>query len=78
MFVIRRLLTAYPRAHVHVNANFSDGASIGRLHIPTRRVPLELVIRHLITDWDVQPKNDGWQAILEESIQGFDDRRTVD
>jgi hypothetical protein len=69
---------AYPKAHVHVNGVFPGGASIGPLHIPSRRVPLELVAQHLITDWDVQPKNDGWQAILEESIRGFDDRRRVD
>ncbi|MGH2845607.1 MAG: hypothetical protein ACRDL0_06230 [Thermoleophilaceae bacterium] len=34
----------YPPAHVHVNAVFRDGSAAGRLHIPTRRVPLELVV----------------------------------
>ncbi len=58
---------AYPRAHVHVNAAFADGATAGRLHIPTRRLPLELVVRHLITDWNVKPRTPGWEAILDES-----------
>lgn len=64
---------AYPRAHVHVNATFADGAPVGRLHVPTRRVPLELVIRHLITDWNVKPRSEDWEAILEESVAGFGD-----
>ena len=62
---------AYPRAHVHINAAFADGAPVGRLHVPTRRVPLELVIRHVITDWNVKPRTEDWEAILEESAQGF-------
>jgi hypothetical protein len=47
---------AYPLAHLHVNAEFVESASaVGRLdktpshlHIPTARVPLELVLWHLI------------------------------
>jgi hypothetical protein len=69
---------SYPRAHIHVNATFADGMSAGGLHIPSRRVPLELVARHLIAEWGVQPKHDDWQTVLEESVQGFDERRTVD
>jgi hypothetical protein len=60
--------SAYPRAHVHVNGKFPDEAPIGRLHIPTRRMSLELIVRHLITDWDVKPRSDGWEAILDDSI----------
>jgi len=66
---------AYPRAHVHVNGKFPDEVSIGRLHIPTRRMPLELIVRHLITDWDVKPRSDEWEAILDESVESFDERR---
>jgi len=29
---------AYPLAHLHVNAAFADGSTVGRLHIPTRAV----------------------------------------
>jgi hypothetical protein len=63
---------AYPRAHLHINATFADGEPVGRLHIPTRRVSLELVIRHLITDWGVKPRAEDWEAILDESVAGFD------
>jgi hypothetical protein len=63
---------AYPRAHVHVNATFADGAPVGRLHVPTGPVGLELVIRHLITDWGVKPRSDDWETILDESVAGFD------
>jgi hypothetical protein len=68
----------YPRAHVHVNALFPDGSSSARLHIPSRRVPLELVLWHLISDWGVQPKSSDWEALLEASVEGFDSRRTGD
>jgi hypothetical protein len=66
---------SYPRAHLHVNGSFSDGAPAGRLHIPTERLSLELVVRHLITDWDVKPRSDDWEAILDESAEGFGERR---
>jgi hypothetical protein len=65
----------YVRAHVHVRGAFPDGKQAGGLHIPTRRVPLELVLWHLIADWDVKPKRDDWQQQLEASIDGFDGKR---
>lgn len=68
---------AYPLAHVHVNGEFASGQPINRLHIPTRRVPLELVVWHLIAEWGIVPKADDWQAILRESVEGFDERRTA-
>jgi len=61
-----------------VNATFEGGESAGRLHIPTRRVPLELVIWHLVAEGWVTPRIDGWRALLEEAIQGFDARRRGD
>jgi hypothetical protein len=57
----------YPRAHVHVNGTFPDGESIGRQHIPAPRMPLELVIRYLISDRGVKPRTDDWEAVLEDS-----------
>jgi hypothetical protein len=65
----------YPQAHVHVNGKFPDQSAIGRLHIPTRQMPLELIVRHLITDWDVKPRSDDWEAILDESVESFDGHR---
>lgn len=66
---------AYPLAHVHLNGRFVDGRPIERLHVPTRRVPLELVIWHLVAEWGVESKSDDWQQVLDASIAGFDDRR---
>jgi hypothetical protein len=34
----------YPLAHVHVNAVFEGGEEVDHLHLPTDRVPIELVI----------------------------------
>jgi hypothetical protein len=70
--------TIDPVAHVHVAADFQRQVALdlGRLHIPTRRIPLELVIWHLITEWGVKPKSDGWREIPSESIRGWQERRT--
>jgi hypothetical protein len=68
----------YPLAHVHVNATLPDGSPANRLHIPTRRVPLELVLWHLIAEWGVSSRTDEWRELLLASIQGFDERRTTD
>jgi hypothetical protein len=66
----------YPRAHLHVNgALASSDEALPRLHIPTARVPLELVIWHLIAEWGVTPKRDDWREILEDSLAGFEERR---
>jgi hypothetical protein len=68
---------AYPLAHVHVNAPLAGVDGAERLHLPTRRVPLELIIWHLIAEWEVMSRTDDWQAILRESVAGFDRRRTA-
>jgi hypothetical protein len=69
----------YPLAHVHVNASFGAGdrPELPKLHIPTRRVPIELVVWHLIAEWGVEPKHDDWQRILRASIEGFEERRSA-
>jgi hypothetical protein len=69
---------SYPRAHVHVNGLFPNGDTVGKLHIPTRRLPLELVLWHLIAEWEIRSKTSNWRATLEESIEGFDERRTAE
>lgn len=68
---------AYPLAHVHVNGTLPDGEPVGRLHIPTRRVPLELVLWHLIAEWNVDPRTKDWSTVLQHSVSGFDERRTA-
>jgi hypothetical protein len=68
----------YPLAHVHVNGDLrSDAldAQLTKLHIPTRRVPIELVIWHAIVEWGAAPKRDDWRDLLEESLEEFERRR---
>jgi hypothetical protein len=60
----------YPPAHVHFHGML-DGEDATRFHVPTGRMPLEFVVWHLISDWQVAPLVKNWQAILEESIEGF-------
>jgi len=69
----------YPLAHVHVNAELASrpGVTLPALHIPTSRVPLELVIWHVIAEWDVAPRSEDWQGILEESMDSFESKRSV-
>lgn len=74
----------YALSHVHVNASFGDAAAsrlaakpLARLHLPSARVAVELVLRHLIAEWDVQPKTDAWPQILDASLTGFEQRRTA-
>jgi hypothetical protein len=67
----------YPLGHVHVNATLVDsGEFVGDKHVPTDRVPLEQVILHLIEEWGVRPLSADYRAILEESRDGFAERRT--
>jgi hypothetical protein len=75
----------YPPAHLHVNADFVESASAvarldktpSHLHIPTARVPLELVLWHLIAEWGVTSKSDDWSQVLGDSLEGFQHRRTA-
>ena len=68
----------HPHAHVHVNAKSIKGRApkeFDRLHMPAGRVPIELIMWHLISDWNVTPLRNKWESILEESIKGFYKRR---
>lgn len=67
----------YPLAHLHVNGDFADGQSIAPLHVPTSRIPFESVAWHLIAEWNVAPRTEGWQALLGEFVEGFHQRRTA-
>lgn len=74
----------YPLAHVHVNMAFADAAVEGRLkktvphlHIPTARVPLELVMWHLLAEWGIESSTEDWQGLLRESLSGYEERRTA-
>ena len=71
----------YPLAHMHIRATYPDGTPIDghpvdRHHIPAggrgHPIPLEEIIRYLITDRGVKSKSKNWEAILEESAKTFD------
>ncbi len=66
----------YPPAHVHFHGEL-EGEDARSRHVPTGRVPLEYVVWHLISDWETAPLVDEWKAILEASIEGFQERRTA-
>jgi hypothetical protein len=69
----------YPLSHLHLNGELSHPApskALPKLHIPTGRLPFELVLWHLITEWGVDPISDGWQETLQSSLDGFAERRT--
>jgi hypothetical protein len=70
---------SYPLAHVHVNGQLdaADRVALPRLHLPTERVPLELVVWHAIAEWGVTPKSDDWQQVLEGSIERFREARSA-
>lgn len=66
----------YPPAHVHFHGHL-EGEDAQGLHVPAGRVPLEYVVWHLIAEWGAVPLADEWKAILEASIEGFQERRTA-
>ncbi len=74
----------YPLAHLHLNAALRDvdaeqllAKPTPHLHLPTARVPFELVLWHLIAEWGVQAKTEDWQTRLRDSLRGFEERRTA-
>lgn len=71
---------AYALGHLHVRADVKTQLAakpLERLHLPTARVAFELVLRHVIAEWGVDPKTADWSAILEQSLSGFEQRRTA-
>ena len=74
----------YPLAHAHVNAAMlaADAERVlakplPHLHLPTARLPLELVLWHLIAEWGVQARSPDWQDLLRASLAGFEERRSA-
>jgi hypothetical protein len=70
----------YPPAHVHSNASFHGSGEgippLKDLHVATARVAFELVLWHLIADWQIEPKTPDWREILRESWERFEHTRT--
>jgi hypothetical protein len=65
----------YSLGHLHVRGTSPDGAAIDREHLPAggrgHPMPLQEVIRYLIADRGVKPRNKDWKAILEDSEDTF-------
>ena len=61
-------------SHLHVdsaivNPDASDfSRSFSRFHIPTGHVPLARVVRMLITEFDVEPNRQDWDAVLDRLL----------
>jgi hypothetical protein len=59
--------------YVRVHGTFFNGEPADDKRIVTGETPLELVVWFLISDWGVKPRSGDWKAILEESLEGFDE-----
>ena len=67
----------YPKAHLHINAEpdaYPGSKPFPRLHIPTGRVTIEQIVRHLLDEHAmpcISPNH--WQDVLAETQTAFDD-----
>lgn len=69
----------HPESHLHVQGDLhADGAlpkgkPLGRVHFPSRRMPIEAVIRLLIREFGVpaRTKDEFWEPLLAESEDPF-------
>jgi hypothetical protein len=68
----------YPLGHMHIRADLIEtGEPVEPKHLPTGRVPLELVCLHLIEEWGTIPLRDDWRETLDNSLEGFYKRQTA-
>ncbi len=61
--------------HIHVNSapgHWSGDAHFHKLHMPTRRVAIEDVVRFLIVEGVVSPRSHNWEETLESAATIFD------
>jgi hypothetical protein len=61
--------------HSHVRLDHAN-LSVGRLHLPTRRISFEQVVLFLVDELDVVPARDDWRNIIGESIERFEKWKT--
>src|SRR5262249_4659329 len=53
----------YPHPHLYEG---TSARVLSKLHVPTRRISLEELVRFLITEMKVAPLKDDWEKILGE------------
>lgn len=66
----------YPRAHLHVNASpagYAAPKSFPQLHLPTRRVTVESVVRHLLDEHAIRAISPDWQDVLGAAELAFEE-----
>lgn len=64
----------YPLAHLHVNASpepYEGEKDFSELHIPTGRVTVEQLARHLVVEHGIGPISEHWETTLEEAEDSF-------
>lgn len=63
--------------HVHVYHDDADLGPLRKLHLPTKRVSFEQVLRFLINDLHVRVRV-GWEAVLDDCERRFETYKTPD
>jgi hypothetical protein len=61
--------------HMHIYADHPEIGGLGEMHLPTRRVSFEQIIRFAIVDLGVR-HTDNWERVLDESEALFDEYKT--
>lgn len=64
----------YPLAHLHINASpdgYPGPKPFPRLHIPTGRVTVEMIARHLLDEHCVPAISPDWQEVFTETEAAF-------
>jgi hypothetical protein len=64
----------YPKAHLHLNADptsYPGTKAFPKLHIPTGRVTVEAVLRHLLDEHGVPCISPHWQSVLSEGEKAY-------
>ena len=67
--------SAHCRHHLHLQGEYELGQRrtipLAKVHIPTGWVTVEEIIRFLITELEVKPRDDKWERLLLESEEKF-------
>lgn len=62
--------------HLHVASHVGTVQIAAKSHVPTGRVPLEAVVRFLISELHVRPVRADWEQVLDEGERLFNARRS--
>jgi len=65
---------SYP--HLHIGAGSGVTQILAKVHVPTRRISLEEVLRFAIVELKVRPLRRDWESVLEATQARFEKFRT--